>query len=276
MDAVSHAQRNARRGQNAAERASSKQWINVDYVARVFQSSKATNTARLFLLAVAAHANDEGECWPSQAKLARWCGVSPRQVQRAEKACRDLGELEVVENGGPLNENDRHPNLYRITLPRRGTTHLTSHDERGATDMATRDDTSDVEAGSTPLIEQEVEQTPSRHLHLVDKNATRAEAVVSEFLAGSLSRIGAKKVDRRGWESEARAMLREDGRDPKEAIELIEWAHADVSFWQSRITSMRALRNNFDKLALRRASGRSTSPAPLLRPGDVAEGPYQL
>jgi hypothetical protein len=45
------------------------------------------------LLCLCDHANDDGECWPSMARVARRSSMSERTAQRAIKALRDRGIL---------------------------------------------------------------------------------------------------------------------------------------------------------------------------------------
>ncbi|MEV4479075.1 helix-turn-helix domain-containing protein [Micromonospora coxensis] len=52
-------------------------------------------TERLVLVAVVAHANREGEAWPSVATIAEYAGVSVRTVQRTLAKLVQLGRLVV-------------------------------------------------------------------------------------------------------------------------------------------------------------------------------------
>lgn len=51
------------------------------------------STEKMVLLCLCDHANDDGQCWPSMARIARKCSVTDRTVQRAIKRLRDWGIL---------------------------------------------------------------------------------------------------------------------------------------------------------------------------------------
>lgn len=77
-----------------------------------WESSAATGSAFLVLLALADHAGaDGGDAWPSVGRLARRCRVDERTVRRAIATLTELGEVEVEHNAGPHGTN-----RYRLTL----------------------------------------------------------------------------------------------------------------------------------------------------------------
>lgn len=65
----------------------------------------------LVLLAIADHADNRNEAWPSQATLAQEAGMSPLGVRKAIGALVDLGFLEILDPGGP-----RRSARYRVTV----------------------------------------------------------------------------------------------------------------------------------------------------------------
>ncbi|HEY7823361.1 MAG TPA: helix-turn-helix domain-containing protein, partial [Acidimicrobiia bacterium] len=66
----------------------------------------AKSTNKLVLLALADHANADGECWPSMKRIAERSDISPRQVSRA---INELVELGLVEKAS----RRRHGGQYR-------------------------------------------------------------------------------------------------------------------------------------------------------------------
>jgi hypothetical protein len=63
----------------------------------------------LVLLALADFANDEGECWPSMASIARKARMTERGAQKIARRLKEDGFLEITTGGG------RHGcNRYRI------------------------------------------------------------------------------------------------------------------------------------------------------------------
>ena len=79
-------------------------------MSQIFDHSRSSGTDRLTLLALADHANDDGECWPGQARLARKTNMTARSVQRCIANLVKLGEVEVIRHGTGTTTS-----LYRIT-----------------------------------------------------------------------------------------------------------------------------------------------------------------
>lgn len=85
--------------------------MSVQALAWVLENSRATHGARLVLIAIANHANKDGEdAWPSVRTLAREARLSERQVQYAIRKLEKLGELTIFEGRGP-----KGCNRYAIT-----------------------------------------------------------------------------------------------------------------------------------------------------------------
>lgn len=75
-------------------------------MSQVWELSQADGSARLLLLAIADHANDDGTgAWPSVSALAHKTHISERNVQRLCRVLVDLGELEVHYQAGPFGSN---------------------------------------------------------------------------------------------------------------------------------------------------------------------------
>lgn len=75
----------------------------------VWAHSRAIGNARLVLLAIADHANDRGECWPSLARLAEMCRIDVRSVRRNLAALEAAGEITRTLKTG-------RKTTYRIAL----------------------------------------------------------------------------------------------------------------------------------------------------------------
>lgn len=68
---------------------------------------------KLVLLKLCDNANDNGECWPSIATIARKCEMSVRSVQTHIRALEKMGMVRRTERkDGSINET----NMYLITL----------------------------------------------------------------------------------------------------------------------------------------------------------------
>jgi DNA-binding FadR family transcriptional regulator len=71
-------------------------------MAAVLHHSPATGTAKVVLLAIAWHTNDNPElgCYPSQETLAKYANTSSRTVRRALNDLEQMGEIEIDRHGG--------------------------------------------------------------------------------------------------------------------------------------------------------------------------------
>jgi len=89
--------------------------LSVKAITWVWEHSESSGTARMVLLAIADAADHHGaNAWPSQPTLAAMCRISVRTVIRAVAELEQLGELEVIQHGGPAYREDRRPNRYRL------------------------------------------------------------------------------------------------------------------------------------------------------------------
>lgn len=139
-----------------------------------------TPTEKLVLIGIANHDGDGG-AWPSKRRLARYAGVSNRQVQRAIAMLTEHGliEVDVNEGGNSATRDDRRPNLYRMNLPHpprsgrdderwlNGETSTTPRAVDGETSTVERGDTHDVD-GETPMSPEPSSQ-PSLEPSLSDR-----------------------------------------------------------------------------------------------------------
>jgi hypothetical protein len=74
-----------------------------------------SSTAKLVMMALAKHADENGKCWPKVRTLAGFCGISSRTVQRQLKEFERAGLLTIQKkyrvDGGQAE------NTYFIALP---------------------------------------------------------------------------------------------------------------------------------------------------------------
>jgi len=79
-------------------------WMNY-----VWEHSRQKGTSLLMLLAIADHANDDGLCWPSVARLAHKARTTKRQAQRVIAYLEETGEI-LVDRG----DGRTHTSVYQI------------------------------------------------------------------------------------------------------------------------------------------------------------------
>jgi len=88
-----------------------KMFISVEAVRWVFTQSKSERSARLVLLAIATHCNDDGCCWPGMDALIRYTRLSKNTILQARDELVELKEL-VVEIGGRGAGDTNHYYLH--------------------------------------------------------------------------------------------------------------------------------------------------------------------
>ncbi len=89
--------------------------MSVKIMAQVWELDLPQNE-KLVLLALGDHADDEGVCYPSVARIAWKTGMSERQVQRIGKKLRAAGLIVLMKHGQGGRGN---PAVYRIK-PQKG------------------------------------------------------------------------------------------------------------------------------------------------------------
>jgi hypothetical protein len=77
--------------------------LSFNYLRAVLEMTPAwTTPAELAcLLLLANYADHDGECFPSQATLAKKLRVGPKQVQRITRALQEMGLIEIVSGASP-------------------------------------------------------------------------------------------------------------------------------------------------------------------------------
>jgi hypothetical protein len=91
--------------------------MSVKVMTEVWEHSEAEGTARLVLLALADHADDETRsCWPSIGRIAKKCRVHKDTARRHLHALQELGEIRIEDQKGgtPKTSGGRRPNRYVI------------------------------------------------------------------------------------------------------------------------------------------------------------------
>ena len=79
--------------------------MSVKIMAAIFDSKTLVPTERLIMLSLADHADDQGRCYPSIARLCERTGLSERAVQSNIKGLTAGGYLVVNANAGPSGCN---------------------------------------------------------------------------------------------------------------------------------------------------------------------------
>lgn len=89
--------------------------MSIKIMSQIFESETLHPTQRLIMLALADHANDQGECYPSISRLCRRTGLTRRAMQSNIRKLQDGGFLDIH-----LNEGRGGANLYIVAATRAG------------------------------------------------------------------------------------------------------------------------------------------------------------
>jgi len=68
--------------------------------------SRQKGTNKLFLLALADHANGDGYCYPGIERISEWCEVNERQARRISAELQAVGQIYVKVGGGRFGTNE--------------------------------------------------------------------------------------------------------------------------------------------------------------------------
>lgn len=90
--------------------------MSIQAVGWVLDYSTTKGLDRLVLIAIANHAGEDGECWPSIERIAAEANTKPAQARRVLASLEAAGHIERSINAAPDKRmrGDRRTNLYRI------------------------------------------------------------------------------------------------------------------------------------------------------------------
>jgi hypothetical protein len=206
-------------------------------VRTVMERSASTGTARLILIAIAAHLDRRtGTAWPGTDRLSELANCHHDTVRKCLRDLEALGELEVMTQGGPGTSRIDKPNLYRILFLSEGGDLPSEDEDRAFTETSLREDGVEGEMSansyrdcspssvgiSSPL------QSRSRNSCSLGETIGPPDAAVG----GSASGDDDPKVSRRErleqWDRQAELEHAEAAREVQEALqEAIEASEED-------------------------------------------------
>lgn len=137
--------------------------MSVRVMGMVWDNGPAKASERLMLLAIADHANDDGEAFPGVERLAAKCCVTIRPAQNTIRALEADGWITVEVGGGRKNTNFYRVNLAKL---RESTPTPLSTAPGGEGNPAVHDRNPAVSMQETPLPtapEPSVEPSGNRH-----------------------------------------------------------------------------------------------------------------
>ena len=75
--------------------------MSVKAIAWAWEQEALSGSQKLLLVALADHANDDGECWPGNRSLARKCGVHLATIKRTKQQLVEGGYIRVERRKRP-------------------------------------------------------------------------------------------------------------------------------------------------------------------------------
>ena len=88
--------------------------MSLDALKWAWEQDCPNATAKLVLMALADHANSDGECWPSMKRVAKLTGISSRQVSTHIVTLESLGY--VTKGNRRRHEGQLRGWEYRVNL----------------------------------------------------------------------------------------------------------------------------------------------------------------
>jgi hypothetical protein len=95
----------------------------------IAQSEDLAPSDRLVLLALVEHADDTGDCFPGQERLAKWTGYSQRTVRASLKRLEARGVITRASRGN--GKGGRSSDLTRLLIPKAATGSANRHSTNG-------------------------------------------------------------------------------------------------------------------------------------------------
>jgi Helix-turn-helix domain len=178
------------------------------------------------------HADGDGGCWPSQARLGELAHLSRRATQQALYELVEAGRVERQRRGRTLT------NTYRVMRTQRASLPSDAHPAGKRCAPSGQSDAHPTGAEREPK-EREPLNDDARHL--------------CEALADSIAERGSKRPTiTAAWIRDMDRLLRLDGRAEDDVARVIRWlaAGADeiAAFWAPNVRSPGKLRARWDTM----------------------------
>lgn len=92
--------------------------MSIKAMSWAWEQTTTSSGAKLVLLALADHANDDGECWPGMKRIAEKCGMSARQVSSHVTGLEEAGLISTSRRC--RNDHKYSTYLYQLNLASSG------------------------------------------------------------------------------------------------------------------------------------------------------------
>ena len=92
--------------------------MSIKAMSWAWEQATTSSGAKLVLLALADHANDDGECWPGMKRIAEKCGMSARQVSNHVTNLQQAG---LISTSRRCRDDHKYSTyLYQLNLTSSG------------------------------------------------------------------------------------------------------------------------------------------------------------
>lgn len=183
--------------------------MSIESISIALHHSRATGAAKLVLIGIANHDGDGG-AWPSVATLAKYAGVTERNVQKAVDRLETLHEVRrYVQAGGDHRVAEhRRPNRYQFLLScpadcDRTSKHRTARSARVELEIDPPSlATPGVGSDTHPPVASDTQTT-----HVTTPQGTKKERRVPKAVTRSIGACGHDLIDDRHCERGCRVAL---------------------------------------------------------------------
>lgn len=148
-----------------------------------------TDGEKLTLMALADHADDDGECWPGQKYLAEKCGTTDRTIRRRLKTLQDKGY--ITREHRQREDGSRTSDLIVLAMR----TETSGRTEANRTTASGREPSVPVDAGKgsqTRLKEEELQ--PRSGCSVGRHRLTRGEWRLATMLLDHFNQLAGTKL----------------------------------------------------------------------------------
>lgn len=201
--------------------------MSVKVMSKVWGASIGSKSAKLVLLAIADHADDNGKAWPSIAGLAAKCEMSKRTVIRT---------IQTLVSDGFLTAKKSHGRTTQYTVKLVTPCHQCHHD---TSDIGGKSGDILTKSGDTMSPEP---SEPSRNIKSAKPKPSYEGLRFASWFSETLTvKRPVSKRDLTKWAIEYDKLQRIDGKSKAEIKEACQFALND-DFWSSNFLSPLKLR----------------------------------
>lgn len=228
--------------------------MSIQAVAWVLDHSQSRGLARLVLISLANHAHkDTAECYPAQRTIAAEAGISLGAVSVQIQTLIELGELSVIEAGGP-----RTATRYQLPLVQRSSDEhdIRSPDERSVHPRSEQNERSPDERSVQSRSARSVHSRSEQNHHLTVNGEVEASpppaTLPAKHWAEQWARIRGVTATRsvlKSWIPKVQEFLDAGGQPTEELLQAAYRAGIESPAGWGFITSQTAAQSEVERVS---------------------------